>query len=42
MRDNYTRVLHVRGPVQDVTNAEARVTVDSGHAGSVGHSGSAP
>ena len=28
MRDNYTRVLHVRGPVQDVPNPEGRVTVD--------------
>jgi choline dehydrogenase-like flavoprotein len=28
MRDNYTRVLHVRGPVQDVPSPEARVTVD--------------
>jgi choline dehydrogenase-like flavoprotein len=29
MRDNYTRVLHVRGPVQDIPNPEGRVTVDS-------------
>ncbi len=28
MRDNYTRVLHVRGPVQDVPNPEGRVTID--------------
>lgn len=28
MRDNYARVLHVRGPVQDVPNPEARVTID--------------
>jgi choline dehydrogenase-like flavoprotein len=28
MRDNFTRVLHVRGPVQDVPNPEGRVTVD--------------
>jgi len=28
MRDNYTRVLHVRGPVQDVPSPEGRVTVD--------------
>ena len=28
MRDNYTRVMHVRGPVQDVPNPEGRVTVD--------------
>jgi choline dehydrogenase-like flavoprotein len=28
MRDNYTRVLHVRGPVQDVPSPEARVTID--------------
>lgn len=28
MRDNYTRVLHVRGPVQDIPNPEGRVTVD--------------
>jgi choline dehydrogenase-like flavoprotein len=28
MRDNYTRVLHVRGPVQDVPSGEARVTID--------------
>ena len=29
MRENYTRVLHVRGPVQDIPNAEGRVTVDT-------------
>jgi choline dehydrogenase-like flavoprotein len=28
MRDNYTRVLHVRGPVQDVPSPEGRVTID--------------
>jgi choline dehydrogenase-like flavoprotein len=28
MRDNYTRVLHVRGPVQDVPSREGRVTID--------------
>ena len=28
MRDNYTRVLHVRGPVQDIPNPDGRVTVD--------------
>ena len=28
MRDNYTRVLHVRGPVQDIPNPEGRVTID--------------
>lgn len=28
MRDNYTRVLHVRGPVQDIPNPNGRVTVD--------------
>jgi choline dehydrogenase-like flavoprotein len=28
MRDNYTRVLHVRGPVQDIPSPEGRVTVD--------------
>jgi choline dehydrogenase-like flavoprotein len=28
MRDNYTRVMHVRGPVQDIPHPEARVTVD--------------
>jgi choline dehydrogenase-like flavoprotein len=28
MRDNYTRVLHVRGPVQDVPSPDARVTID--------------
>jgi choline dehydrogenase-like flavoprotein len=28
MRDNYTRVLHVRGPVQDIPNPEGRVRVD--------------
>jgi choline dehydrogenase-like flavoprotein len=30
MRDNYTRVMHVRGPVQDIPNPEGRVTVDDG------------
>lgn len=29
MRDNYTRVMHVRGPVQDIPNPEGRVTVDT-------------
>jgi choline dehydrogenase-like flavoprotein len=29
MRENYTRVMHVRGPVQDVPNPEGRVTVDA-------------
>jgi choline dehydrogenase-like flavoprotein len=28
MRDNYTRVLHVRGPVQDIPSSEGRVTID--------------
>jgi choline dehydrogenase-like flavoprotein len=28
MRDNYTRVLHVRGPVQDIPSPEGRVSVD--------------
>jgi choline dehydrogenase-like flavoprotein len=28
MRDNYTRVLHVRGPVQDIPSPNARVTID--------------
>lgn len=28
MRDNYTRVMHVRGPVQDIPNPEGRVRVD--------------
>jgi choline dehydrogenase-like flavoprotein len=28
MRDNFTRVMHVRGPVQDIPNPEGRVTVD--------------
>ena len=28
MRDNYTRVMHVRGPVQDIPNPEGRVTPD--------------
>ena len=28
MRENYTRVLHVRGPVQDVPSPDARVTID--------------
>jgi choline dehydrogenase-like flavoprotein len=30
MREQYTRVLHVRGPVQDIPNPEGRVTVDAG------------
>jgi choline dehydrogenase-like flavoprotein len=30
MRDNYTRVLHVRGPVQDIPNPDGRVMVDTG------------
>ncbi|HEV8368295.1 MAG TPA: GMC family oxidoreductase [Pyrinomonadaceae bacterium] len=29
MRDNYTRVMHVRGPVQEIPNPEGRVTIDS-------------
>ena len=29
MRENYTRVMHVRGPVQDIPNPEGRVTVDT-------------
>ena len=29
MRDNYTRVMHVRGPVQDIPNPEGRVTIDT-------------
>ncbi|HET6854012.1 MAG TPA: GMC family oxidoreductase [Pyrinomonadaceae bacterium] len=29
MRENYTRVMHVRGPVQDISNPEGRVTVDA-------------
>jgi choline dehydrogenase-like flavoprotein len=29
MRQNYTRVMHVRGPVQDIPNPDGRVTVDS-------------
>lgn len=28
MRDNYTRVLHVRGPVQDIPSPQGRVTID--------------
>ena len=28
MRDNYTRVMHVRGPVQDIPSPEGRVTID--------------
>ena len=28
MRENYTRVLHVRGPVQDIPSPEGRVTLD--------------
>jgi choline dehydrogenase-like flavoprotein len=30
MRDNYTRVLHVRGPVQDIPSPDGRVTIDQG------------
>lgn len=29
MRENYTRVMHVRGPVQDIPNPDGRVTVDA-------------
>jgi len=29
MRENYTRVMHVRGPVQDIPNPEGRVVVDA-------------
>jgi choline dehydrogenase-like flavoprotein len=29
MRENYTRVMHVRGPVQDIPNPEGRVAVDA-------------
>jgi choline dehydrogenase-like flavoprotein len=29
MRDNFTRVMHVRGPVQDIPNPDGRVTVDT-------------
>jgi choline dehydrogenase-like flavoprotein len=29
MREHYTRVMHVRGPVQDIPNPEGRVTVDA-------------
>ena len=29
MRENYTRVMHVRGPVQDIPSPEGRVTVDA-------------
>lgn len=29
MRENYTRVMHVRGPVQDIPNPEGRVTADA-------------
>jgi choline dehydrogenase-like flavoprotein len=29
MRENYTRVMHVRGPVQDIPNPEGRVTIDN-------------
>jgi len=29
MRDNFTRVMHIRGPVQDIPNPEGRVTVES-------------
>jgi choline dehydrogenase-like flavoprotein len=28
MRQNYTRTLHVQGPVQDIPSPEARVTLD--------------
>ena len=28
MRENYTRVMHLRGPVQDIPSPEGRVTVD--------------
>jgi Choline dehydrogenase and related flavoproteins len=28
MRDNYTRVMHVRGPVQDIPSPDGRVTID--------------
>lgn len=28
MRENFTRVLHVRGPVQDVPSPDGRVTID--------------
>lgn len=30
MRENYTRVLQVTGPVQDIPSPEARVTIDGG------------
>jgi choline dehydrogenase-like flavoprotein len=29
MREHYTRVMHVRGPVQDIPNPDGRVTVDA-------------
>jgi choline dehydrogenase-like flavoprotein len=29
MRENYTRVMHVRGPVQDIPNPEGRVTIEN-------------
>jgi choline dehydrogenase-like flavoprotein len=29
MRENFTRVLHVRGPVQDIPNPDGRVTIDN-------------
>jgi len=29
MRNNYTRVMHVRGPVQDIPNPDGRVTIDA-------------
>ena len=29
MRENFTRVMHVRGPVQDIPNPEGRVTIDA-------------
>ena len=28
MHDNYTRVMHLRGPVQDIPSPEGRVTID--------------
>lgn len=28
MRENYTRVMHLRGPVQDIPSPEGRVTID--------------
>ena len=41
MRDNYTRVLHVRGPVQDIPSPEGRVTVDLSRTRSLGYPGGA-